>query len=175
MMDQNFAHTLIPMAGLAANMAVQMGLLAGRLSGVLRSIVLGFAAGLAAALGLDILAAHWFHESWGTLALNAALDLFVTGGLGYCWFHYVGLGETARRIRLLRELDMAPQGLTQEEILARYNAGAIVSKRLNRLLANHQVVLSEGRFTLRKSSLYFITKLVMAFKVVILGKNSEFG
>lgn len=172
MMDAQLLHLLVPALATAANLAVQAGSLAAGRAGVLRSIVLGFAAGMAAAAGMDLLLALAFGAEG--LVPDMLVDLAVTGGAGYCWFHFVGLGETARRIRLLQELDRAPDGLTLAELLARYNAREIVDKRLARLLGNRQVVLADGRYVLRRSSLWLITKLVIAFKLAILGKRSEF-
>lgn len=62
------------------------------------------------------------------------------------WFN---LGETARRIRLLRELALAPQRtMTADEVLRVYNADMIVTARLGRLVSSGQLRLDGERYKL---------------------------
>ena len=42
------------------------------------------------------------------------------GVLSFGYFHFINLGETARRIRIIREIDAAGRPLTREVILDRY-------------------------------------------------------
>jgi len=83
------------------------------------------------------------------------------------------MGETARRIRLLRELYGAADGLTKEEILKRYNAKEIVNLRVSRLLKSGQIVLSEGRYYIKNPLMAFISKLIYFLKFIVLGKQGQ--
>jgi hypothetical protein len=94
--------------------------------------------------------------------------------LGYCYFHFVNLGETARRIRLLRELSESKNGLSVNEILERYNAKEIIENRLNRLLKSGQVVYKNNRYYIGKPVMLFMSKMILFAKRFILGKSSEF-
>jgi len=62
------------------------------------------------------------------------------------WFN---LGETARRIRLLRELARAPrQTMTADEVVRAYSADMIVNARLERLVGSGQLRKDGERYTL---------------------------
>ncbi len=154
-------QALSPAAGLAVNCAAQV--LACRLGcGLLRSIYLGFAAGGAACAlisghGADLLAA-----------------LVTYAALGYCYFHFLNLGETARRVRLVRELaEAGPAGLTRRELLARYNAVMMVRARLDRLIKNSQVSERDGRYYAGKPGILYAAKALSAMKALLLGRGRE--
>lgn len=166
---------LAPIAALALNVVCQVTIchLVPR-AALLRSLVLGF--GLGAAFLLLYHTAAWvlggqpLAQAVGLLLAN----LVIYGALGYCYFHFVNLGETARRIRLVRELHQAPAGLTYPEILRRYNAAQITDLRMQRLLKTRQVVLRQGRYFIDRPLFLVISRLMVALKVVVLGKRSEF-
>lgn len=154
-------QALAPVAGLAADFAVQA--VDCRLNGrLLRSVYRGFAAGAA------------------VCALLCGLDgdlpaaLLTYGALGYCYFHFINLGETARRIRIVRELaEAGPAGLTKEEVLARYDARTMVEVRFARLLNNGQVVERDGRFYVGKPAVLFMARTLLVMKRLLLGRTSE--
>jgi len=94
--------------------------------------------------------------------------------LSYCYFHFVNLGETARRIRIIRELYDSKNGLTMEEILERYDAGDIIEKRIGRLLNNGQIIYKEGKYFAGNSTMLLMNRAMVLMKLVVLGKRSEF-
>lgn len=150
-----------PVLALGVNCAAQV-IICRSTGGLLRSVYLGFAAGVAACALLC-----GFTE-----ALPPAL--VTTGALGYCYFHFINLGETARRIRLVRELSEAgPAGLSREEILARYNAGTILAARFARLINNSQVVEQEGRYYLGKPAVLHMARALLLMKRILLGRSGE--
>ncbi len=102
------------------------------------------------------------------------INIVSYSALGYCYFHFVNLGETARRIRLLRELSESNAGLSMDEILQRYNAKEIIENRLNRLLKSGQVIHKDNRYYIGKPVMLFMSKMVVFAKRFILGKSSEF-
>lgn len=87
-------------------------------------------------------------DAWG-LAIAAGLTYVL---LAYCYvIGFFNIGESARRIRLLIELESAgKQGLTLEEILAVYNARMIIEARLGRLLSGGQIVERSRRYLIKR-------------------------
>ena len=131
MILNNWFQIAIPIMGLAANVFVQ--LFSFRLTpmiGMLKSIILGFT------VGFFIVVLCEFYANWyGTVRLAdyAAIllvNVITYSAFGYCYFHFINLGETARRIRILREIYDSREGLTQDEILQKYNAREILKKEL---------------------------------------------
>lgn len=165
-------HLATPVVGLAANATGQVLLFRCTRVGLLRSVVLGFALSLAVTLGLDI---------WGLLAFPGEgglalvpFNALLCATLGYGYFHFVNLGETARRARLMRELAAAPDGLTEAELLSRYNAREILAKRLKRLISKGQLTVRNDRLFVKKSPMLYISMAMTLAKQALLGKKSEF-
>jgi len=128
------------------------------------------------ACGLIILATLHFGTS---SLMEEKLSLFIVnliiyGCFSYAYFTFINMGETARRIRILRELYSSGTGLTKEEIVEHYSSRDIISVRINRLLSNKQIKLCEGRYYLDSPLMLFISKVIVYMKLVILGKKSEF-
>lgn len=151
-------QALSPVIGLAVNVAAQV-LYCRRSGRLLSSVYRGFAAGAAAC----------------ALTCGFSQDLFPSlitySALGYCYFHFINLGETARRIRIVRELSEAgPGGLSRQEILARYNAAAMLQARFARLLNNSQVVEKEGRFYVGKPAVLYMAEAISLMKLILLGR-----
>lgn len=155
-------------AGLAANVVLQILLfhLICR-PRLLRSVVLGFLLGGLAALGLSLQAALELDLPALEASGQGIANLLTYAALGYGYFHFINLGETARRIRLLRELVEANGALTTEALLQRYNAAGIVEVRLGRLLRNHQVTLRQGRLFLARPTVLWMARLLWAWGLVL--------
>src|SRR5207248_2028791 len=101
--------------------------------GMFRAMLAGFLAG-----SLMLALASWIAADgtiWNQLA-NAAIYL----SFSYVYFHWNNMGETARRIRLVIELQQAAQGLTRAQIAVRYGHREIIDRRLARLLESRQIV-----------------------------------
>jgi hypothetical protein len=167
---------LSPLAGLAVN-AVSLVLLY-RLRpafGLLRSEYAGFSIGALVVLMLNG-SAILIGPSRGPAAAagHGLLTLLSYGALGYCHFHFVNLGETARRIRLLRELLDAGGRLSHRDLLARYGAREIVEKRITRLINAGQVVHRNGRYYIGNPLVLRIAQGMVGLKVLLLGRKSEY-
>lgn len=93
--------------------------------------------------------------------------------LAYSYFHFVNLGVTARRIRLLIELMDLNDGLTLDEILLRYNAKEMVKNRLDRLLRSGQVIEKDSRYFIGKPVMLLMSNIIVLMKILVLGKKSE--
>jgi len=166
---------MAPILGLFVNTLVQI--LAYRLIksvGLLKTVVLGFVIGFATVMACGM---AWYQTAMPDvmeLMGQSALNLLTYVALGYCYFHFINLGETARRIRILRELRESKDGLTLEEILERYNALEIIKARLQRMQNNKQIVLRLERYFIAKPSLLYIAKTIALLKWVLLNRQSEF-
>ena len=167
-MANAWVQTALPVVGLALNVLAQ--LVSYRLTrGYLPSILIGFSAGLVGLAAAEFYASPipWAPEIPGLIAAN----ILTYGALGYGYFHFLNLGETARRVRLLRELHEAGGALSESEILARYNAAMIVGVRVQRLLRSEQIVCHEGRYHIGKPLLLAAARTLAFLKQVLLGKN----
>lgn len=161
------AQALASLFGLSANIAIQV--LACRLfpsRGLLGSIMLGFGAGLVVTLALS---APWPPRlDAGTIG-TVLTSVITYAALGFSFFHVNNMGETARRIRLLRELVESPAGLTEAELLSRYGSREVLDRRLTRLLATRQLGERDGRYfadgsTVRSFSLMIGIAKKLVFK-----------
>ena len=138
---------------------------------LLKTEYLGFLCGLIALIVCEIFicrvpAAGRFVSIW--------TDLTVYFCFSYCYFHFINMGETARRIRLLRELYDNPSGLSREEILRRYNAQEIIDTRIRRLVNNGQILLHDGRCYTGNPIMVIILKAMILMKLIVLGKREGF-
>ncbi len=168
-----YLHLASPLCGLLVNVLVQVGCFRCiARCGLLTSILLGFFSGL---LGLGAIEVHLRVAAVDRSPAATLTNVVIYLALCYCYFHFINLGETARRIRMLRELYDSHDGLTTGEILERYNANEIVDKRLQRLISNRQVVYRDGRYTIGNPLMLFIAKAIVSVKMVLLGRGSEFG
>jgi len=169
-----FLYVISPVIGLAANAIIQV-LSVRYLSGVglLKSIYLGFFAGFCSLLMINISYSNSSSFLFQDMFMPGVANLIIYIALGYCYFHFVGLSETARRIRMLMEIYGSKEGLSQEELLARYNAKEIVKKRMDRLLSNGQLIRRDSKYFIGKPVVLLIANSVMLLKLLLLGKRSE--
>ena len=173
--DPGCAALVVPAAAFTVDVVTQvLSLRRAPHLGIYRSHLAGFGAGAAALLALLVLLPWPERLAARDRAGIAAAAALTYGALGYCYFHFVNLGATARRIRLMAELVAAPEGLTREGILARYGAREIVARRFERLVATGQVVQDGGRYRLSGRALLLSARLMVALKIITQGKRSEF-
>jgi hypothetical protein len=86
--------------------------------------------------------------------------------IAYSYFHLFNMSETARRIRILRELHAAGS-LTAEEISRLYSGADVLETRFDRLLATGQLQVRAGRFVAAGRLLYMAACLVRAWRLVL--------
>lgn len=169
----NLLSILNPIIGLTLNVIIQI--LSFRYISnltLLRSIVLGFVFGLFLLFASEI---YIFKAS----SIKDCLSLFIVNlityvSLGYGYFHFINLGETARRIRILREIHDSQDGLSIDEILKRYNAHNIVEMRISRLVNNGQIICKDNRYYIGKPIMLLITKTIIAMKLILFSNRNEF-
>jgi hypothetical protein len=124
--------------------------------GVYRAQFAGIAIGILVMAILTISTPLLGSELAGRALANAIIFICFC----YVYFHFNNMGETARRIRLLRDLMAAGRPLTFNEIVARYGAREIIERRLGRLVASGQVHRIDGRYVVANRSIYFMAWLV---------------
>ena len=142
--------------------------------GLLKSEYVGFVSGL---IMLALLHAYSFVEY-----LRLIEDIYpillanylIYAALGYCYFHFINLCLTARRIRLVRDLYKSVNGLSISEILEEYNAKKMVAIRLQRLLDSGQIIFLDGKYYIGKPIILFAANCMIALKQIFLGKRSEY-
>lgn len=174
-MDNGYFKALIPLAAFGFNALSQILLFRTfRKLGLLNSVFLGFICGFFVLCGLDYYVIDLFSDRPNGSIASFFVYLLTYVSFSYCYFHFINLGETARRIRILRELYEAPIGLSLDEILACYNAKEIISRRVSRLIQTHQIVLKGGRYYIGKPFVLWMARGLVALKSLLLGKNSEF-
>ena len=167
-----YFHIFIPLIALSINSLSQVAFFRvfPRI-GLLKSLFIGFLIGLVYLMAAEIILFkvenQYFWEKISTFLSNGTIYFL----LWYCYFNFVNMGETARRIRIITELYCLPDGLTTEEILARYNAEAIIQKRLTRLIHNKQVIIAEGRYKISNLLLLSVAKLLVLMKLIVFGKK----
>ena len=140
--------------------------------GMLKSLIAGFVSGIFFLVCFELILLFLDINRTENLALIIS-NTIIYASLGYCYFHFVNLGETGRRIRIIRELFDSEKPLTFEEIQKRYNARMIVDIRLQRLLNTGQIHEKNNRYFIGKLTLLSISKLIILMKLMIIGKRSE--
>jgi hypothetical protein len=142
--------------------------------GLLRSIFMGFLSGYVAVLTIEVaygLAAKLaLPEFIGQITLSTISYV----ALGYGYFHFINLGETARRVRILTELWESDGGLSMSELLERYDASDIINVRLQRMIHNKQIVLENGRYYIGRPIMLYMAKVMVMMKVILLKRRGEF-
>lgn len=174
-MSHNHWQAFIPIICLTVNVLVQV--ISFRYIAnlkLLKSIFTGYAVGLATIFILELyvffIPSIPVKDFFSILAVN----IITYSSLSYCYFHFLNLGETARRIRILMEIYDSKDGLSMDEILIRYNAKEIIERRINRLINSGQVIYKDGRYFIGNPIMLLMSKIIIAMKLILLGKKSEF-
>ncbi len=170
-----YLHIFSPLIGLVANVLFQVCYCRyKKTASLLKSTFFGFAGGMVIMLGIELSYAAQFMPAVPQILSNISLGMVTYAALGYCYFHFINLGETARRIRLLRELQKSSNGLTLDNILRAYNAKEIIENRLSRLLKSGQIIEKNNKYYIGKPVMLLMSKTIVFAKLFILGKKSEF-
>lgn len=158
------AFILAPWAGLLVYALGHWAAVRFKLHGNLRAIVVTFFPGLAATLFFTPRAGF---EPVHDIVFNGAFFCL----LGFIYFHFINLGATSRRTRILIELwDAGPEGLTRAQLRQRYNAGEMLDRRLRRLVDAGQVVRRGGRLYPGKATMLWMARLVSWAGRLVLGR-----
>ena len=171
-----YAHIFSPIFGLILNVLSQLLICryATRL-GLLKSIFIGFFLGLAAVIAIEVFYLLNTGHFWAEFCAQLSLSAISYAALGYCYFHFINLGETARRVRIVIELYESDDGLSMDQIIRRYCALDIINFRLQRMVHNEQIVDREDTYHIGKPTMLWMARILVLMKLILLGKKSEFG
>ncbi len=86
--------------------------------------------------------------------------------IAYAYFHVFNMSETARRVRILHEIDKAG-ALSAEHIIAVYGTTDILSVRLERLISLGEMKKVDGRYYLTGKILHLAASLVMLWRSIL--------
>ena len=172
-MAVTLTHIFSPVIGLLLNAVIQvLGCRYINAIGLLPSVFIGFFCGILCVLTIEAALFGAANLSMADACGQLLVNTITYAALGYCYFHFINLGETARRIRIIRELKGAETGLTINALLERYNVSEIIDKRLERLINNRQIVFRGGRYYIGNPSMLRISKIIGMFKRVLLNNRT---
>jgi glutaminyl-tRNA synthetase len=169
-----YCYVLSPLMAFGINVALQICRV--RFSAnkrLLQAVSFGFWGGLLLLAASNGLFLFLLDEGAAEKAGSFLVNLLIYFSCSNIYFHFVNMGETARRIRLLRELYDAPEGLLLNDILLRYNAREIVARRLDRLLGSGQIKYGDSKYYVNKKTMLSLAKIMLLLRMVLLGKTSE--
>lgn len=113
--------------------------------------------------GVLILVAAVAVELTTALAIYLA---YASLGIGYVYFHFFNMSETARRIKILTGIH-ARQFVTQSDVEAYYAGSSALHTRIKRLSDIGQLRLQNGRFQLNGRILLRAAQLIMVFRSIL--------
>ena len=174
-MLHNSWQIITPLMALTINIIVQIFMV--QITGqgtLLKSVFSGAFAGGVGLLMMDGYIYHLSAHSLSNYLPYVLVNLIIYLCLCWNYLNFVNMGETARRIRILREIYEVPHGISLPNLLKRYNAEEGLNRRLERLLKNDQITLKEEKVFLKKSSVLIIAKCFRLAKLILLKKESEF-
>lgn len=174
-MDPVYLQIAFIFTGMIMNVLIQLGCF--RLFpgfGLLKSAYLGFITGI---IILILCAGSVFFA--GSAKITELLSFFIVNliiylSFSFFYFTFLNLGETGRRIRILRDLYDARKGLSEEEILSRYGAKEIIVKRIARLENHGQIVFRNNRYFIGRPIMLLFARVMVLMKIITLGRKSEF-
>ena len=116
--------------------------------------------GLILAMGWQVHLRYLVHPR--EIFCGAGYAAIVTCCFSYAYVHLFMMGETARRLHILYELQNHGS-MTHAQLMEIYGASTMLSARLQRLLESHQLALKDNRYILRKTFLYRVSTVLMGW------------
>jgi len=167
----NVLFAFIPFVSLCANMIFQIMFTRNSRKGLLAAIVIGFVLGSIFDLVVNVALIYYSQITW--YEFGGVLVSYTTyTALSYCYFHFVNLGETARRIRILQEIGETKKGMTLEDLLARYNAEYMLRIRIARLVNSRQIKLVDGKYKIDSKIMLMICSLMSHLRFLLLSPGT---
>ena len=102
------------------------------------------------------------------------LDIVAYVSLAYGYFHFVNINIASLRVRILQEIIDSACGLSQEDILERYDARQILDIRIKRFVSSNQLIEKQGfYFTGENRSFLALFWFFEILKFVFLGRGNR--
>jgi len=133
--------------------------------GFFKSLFIGFFCGLFAIPGLFLLfqsQPHCGPNYYALITTNILTYLF----LSYCYSDFLMFGESALRIRIMREILESKNGLSLKDILDKYNVRNIIGLRLKRLESKGQIFKLNDRYYLRSGILVLLARGIKILRYI---------
>ena len=162
-------YTSCALVATFVNVVIQVTLVRYFQTGLFRSVCYSFVFGLAACSVACVFL--WSSVNWwpDTVELSLiAVSTYVA--MSYCYFHFVNLGETARRIRLLREISCFSSPPTVSQLIERYGPSEIYARRIQRLLQNQQIKIIDGSYVLGKPGMSLISRIMLTLRRLVFAR-----
>jgi hypothetical protein len=137
---------------------------------LVKSLFLSAVIGLIILVGLH-LSTHGGLNISETASPGLILNCLIFTVMSYLYFQLLNIGEASLRLRILHELQIHSEGLTENQIVQRYDAQAIVRARLGRLVESGQVTLRKDRYYLGRKRLIYFAKVLYFLKRIYLGRR----
>lgn len=97
-----------------------------------------------------------------------AFALIVFNGIAYSYFHFFNMSETARRIRMLIQIQQDGGEIRRENLIGTYTPQNMVQARLARLAQMHQISRSDdGRYRIESRFLLTVAYTMEWVKCVL--------
>lgn len=90
----------------------------------------------------------------------------VYNSLGYAYFHFFNMSETARRIKILLEIKKN-KALIIENLVQNYQSDFMIKTRLQRLIELNQIELMNGKYFIKGKILLFATIMINCLKKIL--------
>jgi hypothetical protein len=113
----------------------------------------------------------WWYAGLCTASRSSLLwmvcySFFVSSSLMYTYFHFFNMSETARRIRILYEIDRAGS-ISEAELTALYKTTDIISIRMQRLIALNQMKCENGYYSVEGKTLYWAGLVILLWRKIL--------
>ena len=139
---------------------------------LLKSAFFGYGVGLVCLLAGEFIFFKQLYAGLDFMAL-VFVNFSIYSMFSYWYFIFITLAETAIRTRLLIELDISKEGLSAEEMLAKYNTRELIDKRINRLIKNGEIIERRGRYYCGKSGLVLFGKFSNLMHKLVPGEKRD--
>ena len=106
-------------------------------------------------------------DAWAISLAN----LIIFACLSYLYINVLTIGEASVRIKFLSFFDKGI-GLSEDDILSRYNSRTILNLRKDRLLQDGQLAMKNGRIMLGKRRQILIAKFCVFWRKIIFGTEA---
>jgi len=110
-------------------------------------------------------------EPWPLFFPPLLYVLAVFNSAAYSYFHLFNMSETARRIRILRDIS-ARSGLSTSDLAHNYSPRGMLEARIDRLMDLGEIEIdSDGRIRLKKRRLILAAYIFSGLRKILIGRN----
>lgn len=135
--------------------------------------VLPYKISLASGFATLIVVEALTFQAGGPWLLLGDVIMFCAGW--FIYLNFVQAGQSSLRVRILLELQTAgTDGLSHDDLHARYNDRVLTRQRLERLISGGAVIRRGGRLRLASPSLSLLIGVMRVLKQLYLSRTSEF-